>query len=157
LRASHARVIAIVLLLAPSACLEREEAPKVAAEASAENLEELVPALVDAVQAKLPAFVMEHVAESFKTGDGLDYFGVRALVDENAFREDEVGARLENLTIAKQDDGRQRVQARVAFSLGQRIAPGAPLPANAVTYAFDLVFALDGLRWQAVAGSYRRE
>jgi hypothetical protein len=150
-------VIAILLLLAPSACLEREEQPPAPVQAAAENLEELVPALVDAVQAKLPGFVLEHVAETFKSDEGLDYFGVRALVDGYAFRDDEIGARLETLTIAKQDDGRQRVTARVAFNSGQRLAAGVPLPPSAVTYAFDLIFALDGLRWQAVAGSYRRE
>jgi hypothetical protein len=157
LAASHARTIAILLLLAPSACLEREEQPAAPAQASAEQLEELVPALVDAVQAKLPGFVLDHVAQGFKSDDGLDYFGVRAIVDEYAFRDDEVGARLESLTIAKQDDGRQRVHARVAFTPGQRLAVGAPLPPGGVTYAFDLVFALDGLRWQAISGSYRRE
>ena len=145
------------ILLGASACSERETASPQAPAVAAERLEVLVPALVDAIQAKQPIFVMEHVAESFKTDDGLGYFDVRALVDTYAMRDDEVGARLEHVSITEQADGRQRVVADVSFALGQRIATDAPLPPGAVTYALDLIFALDGARWQAVGGSYRRK
>ena len=117
----------------------------------------LLPDLVDAIQAKQPVFVMDHVADSFKDDRGLDYFGVRSLVDTFAFHEEEVGARLESVAITPAENGEQRVAARVAFALGQRLAPGAPLPERAVTYAVDLVFARQGARWQAIRGSYRRE
>ena len=82
---------------------------------------------------------------------------MRALVEGFAFRDDEVGARLESVAITPGENGRQRVAARVSFALGQRLAEGTPLPPGAVTYSLDLVFARDGARWQAVGGSYRRE
>ena len=125
--------------------------------AAPERIEVLVPDLVDAIQAKQPGFVMDHVADSFKDDRGLDYFGVRSLVDTYAFHDATVGARLESVAITPAGNGEQRVVARVAFALGARLAPDGPLPQRAVTYAVDLVFARQGARWQAVRGSYRRE
>ncbi len=160
MRASLASFAAIGILVGVGACSEDESAkpdPPPAAAPATERLEELVPALVDAIQAKQPIFVLDHVAESFRASDGLDYFGVRALVDTNALRDEEVGARLDGVSITAQPDGRQRVVADVSFALGQRLAADGPLPPGAVTYALDLLFALDGARWQAISGSYRRK
>jgi hypothetical protein len=125
--------------------------------AAEEQIEVLLPGLIDAIQAKQPVFVMDHVSLEFKDERGLDYYGIRSLVETWAFRDDEVGARLESVAITPAENGRQRVAARVAFAVGQRLAQGAPLPTDAVTYSFDLVFAREGTRWQAVSGSYRRE
>jgi hypothetical protein len=127
-----------------------------AAEAD-ERIEILVPGLVDAIQAKQPVFVMDHVSTAFKEERGLDYYGVRSLVESFAFRDEEVGARLESVAITPAENGQQRVAARVSFALGQRLAENTPLPPGAVTYSLDLLFARDGARWQAVGGSYRRE
>ncbi len=140
--------------------IERAVLPVEPAEPAAETeerIELLVPGLVDAIQAKQPMFVMDHVSPAFKEERGLDYWGVRSLVETYAFRDDEVGARLESVAITPAEDGRQRVAARVSFALGQRLAEGDPLPPGAVTYSLDLLFARDGARWQAVGGSYKRE
>jgi hypothetical protein len=154
LRASPSSIAAFALALFLLGCGQEEEAPPPEPE---ENIEVLLPGLIDAIQAKQPVFVMDHVSPSFKDDRGLDYFGVRSLVETYAFRDDEVGARLESVSISPAENGQQRVAARVAFALGQRLATGTPLPPAAVTYSFDLVFARDGARWQAVGGSYRRE
>ena len=153
-----ALAIALFLLGCGSAD-EGEPAPAAAAEEriAEERIEVLVPGLIDAIQAKQPVFVMDHVSTDFKDDRGLDYFGVRSLVETFAFRDVEVGARLESVAITPAENGRQRVAARVSFALGHRLAEGAPLPPGAVTYSLDLVFARDGARWQAVGGSYRRE
>ncbi len=150
-----AALLALALLL-PGCDLPTEAEPP-AAPVADENIDVLLPALIDAIQAKQPVFVMEHVSLAFVDERGLDYYGVRSLVESFAFRDDEVGARLESVAIAPAEDGRQRVAARVSFALGQRLAEGTPLPPGAVTYALDLLFARDGARWQAVSGSYRRE
>ena len=157
MRASLSRLATVGFLLALIACFKSEEKQVAPAPAAAERIEVLVPELVDAIQAKQPEFILDHLDESFKAEDGLDYFGVRSLVDSYAFRDEEVGARLESVSVTPESDGRQRVKARVSFALGGRLAESAPLPKGAVTYALDLIFELDGTRWQAVAGSYRRE
>jgi hypothetical protein len=121
-----------------------------------EDLAQLIPSLVDSVQAKQPLFVMDHVAETFKEERGLDYFGVRALVETFALRDEPVGARLESSEVTPIDDATKRVSARVAFAPGRRLEPGESLPDGAVVYALDVVFAKNGPRWQAVRGSYAR-
>jgi hypothetical protein len=156
LRASPSSIAAFALALLLLGCGQAEEAQTPEHEAE-EHIEALLPGLIDAIQAKQPVFVMDHVSPSFKDDRGLDYFGVRSLVETYAFRDDEVGARLDSVSISPAENGQQRVAARVAFALGQRLATGTPLPPAAVTYSFDLVFARDGARWQAVGGSYRRE
>ncbi len=155
--ASSSRITAFALSFVLLGCGEADEAAPASAPASAERIDQLLPDLIDAIQAKQPVFVMDHVSTAFKDDRGLDYFGVRSLVETYAFHDDEVGARLESVTISPAENGAQRVAARVSFALGQRLAAGAPLPPGAVTYALDLVFARDGARWQAVGGSYRRE
>ncbi|MFI5314244.1 MAG: hypothetical protein ACHQ6T_00955 [Myxococcota bacterium] len=138
------------------ACDQRVSEPAAAPPPVDEDLAVLIPSLVDSIQAKQPAFLMDHVAQSFKEERGLDYFDVRALVERFAYRDDAVGARLESSEVTPDSDGRQRVSARVAFALGQRLAPGAVLPDGAVVYALELVFAKNGPRWQAVRGRYDR-
>ena len=156
---SQAWIVALSACLAFAACGPSEsKAPAAVAKAAVdEQLEALVPELVDAIQAKQPVFVMDHVGEAFKDERGLDYFGVRSVVESYAFRDEEVGARLESVAITPIEADKQRVVARVAFALGQRIAADKALPPGAVTYAFDLVFEKHDARWRAVAGSYRRE
>jgi hypothetical protein len=121
-----------------------------------EDLTLLIPSLVDAIQAKQPVFVMDHVSETFKEDGGLDYFDVRALVERFAFRDETVGARLESSEVTPDGDSKRRVSAKVAFALGQRLAKGDSLPEGAVVYALDVVFAKNGPRWQAVGGRYKR-
>ncbi len=155
--ASPARALALaatLLALGCDALSERE--PDETARVD-EELAAVLPELVDAVQAKQPLFVMEHVSYSFRDERGLDYFDVRALVDDFAFRDEVVGARLESISITPAENGAQRVAARVAFALGTRLAPGAPLPSGAVVYRLDLLFAKQDGRWQAQSGSYARE
>jgi hypothetical protein len=152
--------LACALLLVFAACdSSQREAPPAAPEAPAadENLDLLIPSLVDAIQAKQPNFVLEHVAQAFKEDGGLDFYDVRALVEKYAFVEDAVGARLESVQVTPQSDGRQLVSARVAFTLGQRLAAGESLPKDSVVYAIDVVFARSEGRWQAVGGRYKRE
>jgi hypothetical protein len=122
-----------------------------------EDLDLLIPSLVDAIQAKQPKFVLDHVAQTFKEDGGLDYYDVRALVEKFAYVGDIVGARLESVKVTPESDGRQRVSARVAFALGQRLAPGDSLPGNSVVYAIEVVFAKSASSWQAVGGRYKRE
>jgi len=154
--ASLARAAALAAALLALACEPAQEKPA-ATPAVDETLDVLVPELVDAVQAKQPLFVMDHVAESFSAPRGLDYHGVRALVEGYAFRDEEVGARLESVAITPGENGAQHVAARVAFSLGTRLAPGGPLPPGAVVYALDLVFVRRDGRWLAQSATYRRE
>ncbi|HXZ85172.1 MAG TPA: hypothetical protein VEI82_06755, partial [Myxococcota bacterium] len=136
---------------------ERGSGPATAPPPQAEeNLAELVPSLVDALQAKQPAFVLDHVSHAFKEDGGLDYYDVRALVEKYTLGEEPVGARLEQVDVTPESDARQRVAARVSFALGQRLAAGEPLPEGGVVYALEVVFAKDGPRWQAVGGRYRR-
>ena len=156
MRASSSSIAAFAISSLLVACGPAGEEKPPSADAP-ERIEVLLPDLVDAIQAKQPVFVMDHVAESFKEERGLDYFGVRGLVEAFAFRDEETGARLESVTITPAENGAQRVAARVSFALGQRLEADAPLPPGAVTYAFDLVFARNGARWQAIGGSYRRE
>ena len=155
--ASLSSLAALVSALLLVACGPAADTEPAAARAPDEQIEVLVTALVDAVQAKQPVFVMDHVAGAFKDERGLDYFGVRSLVESFAFRDEEVGARLESLAISPGENGAQRVSARVSFVLGRRLSAGAPLPPGGVTYALELVFAKNGVRWQATGGSYRRE
>lgn len=157
MRASPSRIAAFALALFVFGCGAAEEVETPPAPVVEERMEALLPGLIDAIQAKQPVFVMDHVSTDFKDDRGLDYFGVRSLVETWAFRDDEVGARLESVSITPAEDGRLRVAARVSFAVGQRLVEGTPLPPGAVTYALDLVFARDGARWQAVGGSYRRE
>ena len=152
---SSIAVFAISLLLV--ACGPPDDETPPATPAAQERIDLLLPDLVDAIQAKQPVFVMDHVAEAFKDDRGLDYFGVRGLVESYAFRDEEIGARLESVAISPAEHGLQRVAARVSFALGQRLAASAALPPGAVTYSFDLVFERHGALWQAVGGSYRRE
>ena len=157
MRASHSSIAALAISLLLFACERAGEEQPATARATEERLERLLPDLVDAIQAKQPVFVMEHVGEGFKDDRGLDYFGVRSLVESYAFRDEEIGARLESVAITPAASGEQHVSARVAFALGQRLAAGAPLPPGAVTYSFDVVFAKNGEHWQAIGGSYARE
>ena len=135
-----ARFALALLLLGAAGCdqIERAVAPAESEPATYERIDVLLPDLIDAIQAKQPVFVMDHVSTEFKDERGLDYYGVRSLVESFAFRDDEVGARLESVAITPAEDGRQRVAARVSFALGQRLSEGAPLPPGAVTDALDL-------------------
>lgn len=151
---SFAAIAVSVLLLA---CGQADERASPETPVAAERIDTLIADLVDAIQAKQPVFVMEHVADDFADDRGLDYFGVRSLVESYAFRDEAIGARLEAVTVTPADDGAQRVAARVAFAFGQRLVEGAALPPGATIYSLDLVFAKRGERWQAVRGSYRRE
>lgn len=155
--ASSSPIAAAAFALFLLGCGVAEEVAPPDAPQAEERIEALLPGLIDAIQAKQPVFVMDHVSPEFKDERGLDYFDVRSLVEAYAFRDDEVGARLESVAITPAENGRQRVAARVSFALGQRLAEGTPLPPGAVTYAVDLIFARDGARWQAVSGGYRRE
>jgi hypothetical protein len=157
LRASPASTAAFALAVFLFGCEQADDREPTPAPVVEERMEILLPGLIDAIQAKQPVFVMDHVSTDFKDDRGLDYFGVRALVESWAFRDDQVGARLESVAITPAEDGKQRVVARVSFAVGQRLVEAAPLPPGAVTYSLDLVFARDGARWQALSGSYRRE
>jgi hypothetical protein len=137
---------------------DEEHTPAAAvAPVSEEDLAELVPSLVAAVQQKEVSFLLDHVAPSFKEEGGLDFYAVRALVENYALRKEPIGARLESSLVTPENDSRQRVTARVSFARGQSLEPGMPLPEGAVTYALDLAFEKDGLRWRAVSGRYKRE
>jgi len=153
------RALAWAALLALAACgpSERDAPSKTATPTPDESLDLLIPSLVDAIQAKQPKFVMDHVAQTFKEDGGLDYYDVRALVEKFAFVEDVVGARLESAKVTPESDGRQRVSARVAFALGERLATGDSLPEGGVIYALEVVFEKSEGRWQAVGGRYKRE
>ena len=155
--ASPSPIATVALALLLFGCGPADDGAAPDAPPAEERIEVLLPGLIDAIQAKQPVFVMDHVSPDFKEERGLDYFGVRSLVETWAFRDDEVGARLESVAITPAENGRQRVAARVSFAVGQRLAEGTPLPPGAVTYSFDLVFAREGARWQALGGSYRRE
>ena len=157
MRASLASIAAVAISFLLAACGPGDESAPVTATEAEESIDQLVPALVDAIQAKQPVFVMDHVAPEFVEEGGLDYFGVRSLVEAYAFRDEEVGARLESVSIQPAADGAQAVAARVSFALGQRLSEGAALPASATTYSLDLVFERRGARWQVVRGRYRRE
>jgi hypothetical protein len=157
LRRSYSSFAAFAVSLLLFACERAGEEQAATAPTTEERMEALLPDLVAAIQAKQPVFVMEHVAEGFKDDRGLDYFGVRSLVESYAFRDEEIGARLESVAIAPAANGEQRVRARVAFALGQRLLADAPLPPGAVIYSFDVVFARSGAHWQASGGSYTRE
>ncbi|HKC49796.1 MAG TPA: hypothetical protein VKF60_03315 [Myxococcota bacterium] len=151
-----AAICAALLALAACGPAQRDPAPP-AAPVADENLELLIPSLVDAIQAKQPKFVLDHVSHTFKEDGGLDYYDVRALVEKFALVDDVVGARLESVRLTPESDGRQRVSARVAFALGQRLAPGDSLPEDGVVYALEVVFAKNAGGWQAVGGRYKRE
>ncbi|HTO54002.1 MAG TPA: hypothetical protein VMR50_11495 [Myxococcota bacterium] len=157
MRVPRALALAACACLALGACDSREHGEVAAPPAQVdENLETLVPSLVDAVQAKQVAFVMDHVAPAFKEERGLDYYDVRALLEKYALGEEPIGARLESVELTPLGDARQRVSARVAFARGQRLAVGAPLPEGGVVYALEVDFARNGARWQAVTGRYAR-
>lgn len=157
MRASLASIAALTISLLLAACGPADEAEPKAATAPEERIDLLLPELVDAIQAKQPVFVMDHVAPEFVEAGGLDYFGVRSLVEAYAFRDEEIGARIESVEIKPGEGSEQEVAARISFALGQRLAEGAELPAGATTYSVDLVFERRGARWQAVRGRYRRE
>jgi hypothetical protein len=148
----------LAALFALAAC-ERSEGDRAAPAAPArdEDLGLLVPSLVDSIQAKQSTFVLDHVSPKFKEDGGLDYYDVRSLVETAALRSEAVGARLESSQVTAEPDGRQRVSARVSFALGQRLAPGDPLPEGGMVYAIEVVFAKNGAKWEAVGGRYRRE
>lgn len=157
MRASLSSIAAIAISVLLLGCGQTDEATPSTSPAALERIERLLPDLVDAIQAKQPVFVMDHVSPSFKDDRGLDYFAVRGLVESYAFRDEPIGARLESVAISPAGESEQRVAARVSFALGQRLEAGAALPPGAVTYSLDLVFARNGERWQATGGSYRRE
>jgi len=152
--------VLLCALLALSAC-DRAEKPSAAAPpespARDEDLALLVPSLVDSIQAKQSAFVLDHVSPQFKEDGGLDFYDVRALVEKASLRPETVGARLESSQVTAEPDGRQRVAARVSFALGQRLGPGEALPDGGMVYLIEVVFAKNGAKWQAVGGRYRRE
>jgi len=161
----HRSAVPLVALLslaaAPlSGCDSGERrAPAAGAPAPAEadeSLDALVPSLVDAIQAKQTAFVLDHVARGFKEDGGLDFYDVRALVEKYTLGDEPIGARLEQLELTPESDGRRRATARVAFARGQRLAAGAPLPQDGLVYALEVEFAKSGPRWEAVGGRYRR-
>jgi len=164
-----ASCVVLCALLAGSAC-QREESPprggtgetSQRAEAPAaperdEDLATLVASLVDSIQAKQSSYVLDHVSAQFKEDGGLDYYDVRALVEKYALAPGAVGARLESSALTPEAEGRQRAVTQVAFASGQRLAKGEPLPAGAVVYRIEVVFAKIGAKWQAVGGRYKRE
>ncbi len=83
---------------------------------------------------------------------------VKAIVETFLLREDELGARLESLSIedSAEVEGGRRAQAWVSFAPRVRLLKDTPLPPGAVTYAFDLLFVHREGRWQALRGSYAR-
>ena len=135
----------------------RSAAAQGAATAQDEDLAELLSALVAALGRGETSFVMDHVSTAFKEERGLDYYDVRALVEMAAFSEPPLSVRLDELKLTPVGDARAIANATLSFARGQHLAPGAPLPEGAVTYAVDAVFAKDGQRWVALTGSYRRE
>lgn len=155
----HALCLAVFLALAGCEPSSRgdDSPPAETALAADEKLDVLIPSLVDAIQAKQPDFVMTHVGTDFKEDGGLDYYGVRALVEKFALGDDPVGARLESVTVTPEADGRQRARTRVAFAAGRRLASGESLPEGGVVYAIEVVFEKREGRWQAVGGRYARE
>ncbi len=126
------------------------------ATAQDEALAELVPALVAALGRGETSFVMDHVSTSFKEERGLDYYDVRALVEMAALSAPPVAVRLDELQLTPVGDARAIASATLSFARGQPLAQDAPLPAGAVTYAVEAVFAKDGARWVALTGTYRR-
>ena len=123
-----------------------------------EEIRAVMSDLIEAIEARVPGEVLEHVAFEFEAQDGVGYPEVQSLVLTYLLRDEVLGARLEQLEIepAGQDAAR-RVRARVAFVRGTRLAQSqVPLPFEAVEYDFDLIFARRGGDWQAVSGSYQR-
>ena len=127
-----------------------------AAPSQDEALAELLPALVAALGRGETSFVMDHVSTSFKEERGLDYYDVRALVEMAAFAKPPIAVRLDELQLTPVGDARAIAAATLSFARGQALGPGAPLPADAVTYMVEAVFAKDGARWVALTGTYRR-
>jgi hypothetical protein len=153
-------VLAGALAVRWSGVLERHESPAARPEpVSEERLDELLPSLVGAVQDKEVGYLLDHVAPSFKEQGGLDFYAIRALLQQYALGKEPIGARLESYSVAPESDAHQRVTCQVSFVRGQKLTgdPKLALPEGAVTYALDLVFERDGLRWRAVSGSYKRE
>lgn len=155
------RASCLAVFLALAACEPSSQddgsPPPATTPAADEKLDILIPSLVDAIQAKQPEFVMTHVATDFKEDRGLDYYGVRALVEKFALGDDPVGARLESVEVTPEADVRQRARTRVAFAAGKRLAPGESLPEGSVVYGIEVLFEKREGRWQAVGGRYARE
>ena len=132
-------------------------APQRAPEA---ELQQIVRAVVLAIEEKDPEAVLQPVALEYRGEDGLGYPEVRAIVLTFLLREEPIGARLTQLSVEPAGtDNRRRVQARVLFARGVRLQHSASAaPLGSVEYLFDLVFAREGEGedWKAVSGRYQR-
>ncbi len=128
-------------------CTPAEPAPE-------QELREVAQAIVAAIEEKDPEAVLRHIAFDYRGDGGLGYPEVQAVVLTFLLREETIGARLLELSIEPADaSGNQRVQARVAFARGTRLARRA-FPHAGVEYFFDLVFAREDEQWKAVRGRY---
>ena len=125
-----------------------------------EQLQQIVRAVVLAIEEKDPEAVLQPVAFEYRGEDGLGYPEVRAIVLTFLLREEPIGARLTQLSIEPAGtDSRRRVQARVLFAQGVRLQHSASaFPPGSVEYFFDLVFAREGesKNWKAISGRYQR-
>ncbi len=124
------------------------------------HLEQIVRAVVLAIEEKDPEAVLQPLAFEYRGEDGLGYPELRAIVLTFLLREEPIGARLTQLSVEPAGaDSRRRVQARVLFARGVRLQHSASAaPPGSVEYLFDLVFAreADGEDWKAVSGTYQR-
>ena len=122
----------------------------------------MVDALVAAVEAKDPAAVLEYIDYGFRSEpsdaqQSLDHGAVRSIVYEFLLRDAPLGARALDVSVTPADEERYRVRTEVWFAPGGSLrAAAAPLPAGAVRYAFDILFAREQERWLAVGGSFER-
>ncbi len=149
-RPSSTRLYAVIAALV-LACNLAQRSPE-------EDLQQILRALVVAIEEKDPEAVLQRVAYAYQGEEGLGYPEVQAIVLSFLLREEPIGARLMELTVEPAEAGsRRRVQARVLFARGLRLqhdASAAPL--GSVEYFFDLVFARDDKGWKAISGRYQR-
>ena len=122
------------------------------------------PSLLDlmercSIEAADPQGVLRYVAVDFAEEGGLTYPDVQSTVLHFLFRDEQVGARLEELSIQPpaKEGAPHRLRARLAFARGHKLRePQRPLPAGVVRYEFDLLFTESEFGWQARGGRYRR-
>ncbi len=145
--------LCVVTFALALACGAPQRAPE-------EQLQQIVRAVVLAIEEKDPEAVLQPVAFEYRGEDGLGYPEVQAIVLTFLLREEPIGARLTQLSIEPAGtDSRRRVQARVLFARGVRLQHSASAaPPGSVEYLFELVFAREGegKDWKAVSGRYQR-
>ncbi len=154
---SHSRHSSAPLYAATAALVLACGAPQRAPEA---ELQQIVRAVVLAIEEKDSEAVLQRVAFEYEGEDGLGYFEVQAIVRTFLLWEEPIGARLTELSVEPAGaDARRRVQARVLFARGVRLqhSPSAA-PLGSVEYLFDLIFTRVGEAedWKAVSGRYQR-